>query len=133
MTGRLKQTNNRFAVEYEGSGIYVQWEPGKAANAEKPAEWINDALPGQEQVPENLLRDLIGTEARFDDTLRFEEGKVELRGKLDDGGMIKIVFFKGTPAQILTESDRAEAAETLQQWAHSYLRSDIWPPPVASS
>ena len=132
MTGLLKLTSDKFTIEYEDRGVYVQWQPGEAANAEKPAQRIKDALPRQEQVPENMLRDLIGTEARFQETPRFEERKVELRGKLDDGGTITIGYFKGIPAQVLSESDREVGAETLRQWAHSYLRSDIWPEPVGN-
>ena len=63
-----------------------------------------------------MLRDLIGSDARFPDKPRFEERKVELRGKLDDGGTITISCFKRVPAQVLSESDREDAAETLQQW-----------------
>jgi len=88
--------------------------------------------PRLEQVPENMLRTLIGTEARFEDSLRFEERKVELRGRLDDGGTITIGYVKGVPPQILSESNRVAAAETLQQWARSYLRSDICSAPVTS-
>jgi hypothetical protein len=125
MTGFLKWTSDKFIVEYVDRGIYVEWMPGDAANAEKPTQWIEEALPRQEQVPENMLRNLIGSNARFSDAPRFEERKAELRGKLDDGGTIAIVYFKGGPTQVLLESDRADAAEKLQQWAHSYLRSDI--------
>src|SRR5258708_3546961 len=126
MTGIFKWTNDKFIVEYVDLGIYVQWQPGETANAEQPTRWIKGALPRQEQVPVSMLRSLIGSEARFSDTPRFEERKVELRGKLDDGGSITIVYFKGIPAQVMSESDRADATEKLQQWAHSYLRSDIW-------
>jgi hypothetical protein len=125
MAGVLKSTNDKFIVEYADRGICVQWLPGETINAEKPMRWIKEALPRQEQVPESMLRSLIGSEARFSDTPRFEERKVELQGKLDDGGTIAIVYFKGIPAQVLSESDRADAAVKLQQWAHSYLRSDI--------
>jgi hypothetical protein len=125
MTGILKSTSDKFIVEYVDRGIYVQWRPGETANVEKPARWIKEAFPRQEQVPENMLRSLFGSKARFSDTPRFEERKVVLRGNLDDGGTIEIVYFKGIPAQVLSESDRADAAEKLQQWAHSYLRSDI--------
>jgi hypothetical protein len=125
MTGVLKRLGDKFTVEYADRGVYVQWLPGEAANAEKPTHWINAAWPRQEQVPENVLRTLMGTKARFEDRPRFEERKVELRGNLDDGGTITIGYVKGTPPQILSESDRAAAAETLQQWAHSYLRSEI--------
>lgn len=127
MTGRLKLISDKFTAEYEDRGVYVQWQPAEAANVEKPAQWIKDALPRQAQVPENMLRHLIGSEARFQEMPRFEERRVELRGKLDDGGTITIGYFKGIPAQVLSQSDREDAAETLQQWAHSYLRSDIWP------
>jgi len=133
MTGFLKRIGDKFTVEYGDSGVYVRWRPGDASNAEKPAQWVNDAFPRQEQVPENMLRSLIGTEARFEDSVRFEERKAELRGKLDDGGTITIGYVKGIPPQILSESDRTDAAETLRQRAHSYLRSDIWPAPIASS
>jgi len=45
MTGRLKRIGNKFTVEYGYAGVYVQWWPGDAANAEKPMLWINDAWP----------------------------------------------------------------------------------------
>jgi hypothetical protein len=125
MVGGLKSENDKFTVEYVDRGICVQWRPGDTANAEKPTRWIKEAFPQQEQVPESMLRSLIGSVARFSDVPRFEERKAELRGKLDDGGTIAIVYFKGIPAQVLSESDRADAAEKLQQWAHSYLRADI--------
>jgi hypothetical protein len=125
MAGILKSKNDKFIVEYRDRDIYVQWVPGDTVNVEKPMRCIKEALPRQEQVPESMLRSLIGSEARFSDTPRFEERKVELQGKLDDGGTIAIVYYKGTPARVLSESDRADAAVKLQQWAHSYLRSDI--------
>jgi hypothetical protein len=93
-----------------------------------PAQWIKDALPRQEQVLEKMLRDLIGTEARFQEMPRFEERKAKLYGKLDDGRTITITYFKGNPAQVLSESDREDASEMLRQRAHSYLRSDMRPP-----
>jgi hypothetical protein len=125
MTGRLIQIPGpNFCVTYKDRSVYVRWWPGDAANERKPAAWIKEALPGWEQVPENMLRDLIGSEARFQDTPRFEERKVELLGELDDGGQIRLGYCKGTPPQALSESERADAAETLQQWAHSHLRSD---------
>ena len=58
MPGRLKLIRNKFTVEYQDRGIWIQWQPGKTANAAKPAQWIGHAHPRDEQVPENVLRAL---------------------------------------------------------------------------
>jgi hypothetical protein len=124
-TGILKKNGDKFVVEYESRGIYVQWLPGEAATAAKPERWIRDAFPRPAQAPEHILRDLIGSRARFSDVTRVQERTVELPGKLDDGGTISIGYFKGRPAQVLSAADLAEAPERLREWANSYLRSDV--------
>jgi hypothetical protein len=124
-TGILNKNGDKFVVEYESRGIYVQWLPGEAGTAAKPERWIRDALPGLAQAPEHILRDLIGSRARFSDATRVKERTVELPGKLDDGGTISIGYFKGRPAQVLSADDLAEASVRLKEWANSYLRSDI--------
>jgi hypothetical protein len=94
MTGIFKWTNDKFIVEYVDLGIYVQWQPGETANAEKPTRRIKGALPRQEQVPVSMLRSLIGSEARFSDTPRFEERKVELRGSLTTADRLRSCISK---------------------------------------
>jgi len=96
MVGRLKYLGSeRFCVEYEEEDIYVIWRPGTSQAAEKPTKWANEAWPKLEQVPENLLRDLIGSQASFAGGVEVEETAVTMRGSLDDGGSITIGYVKG--------------------------------------
>lgn len=126
MTGRLKPLGNgSFCVEYDERGVHVTWTPGVVANASKPNAWIADSHPQMQQLPEHMLRDIIGSKAHFSEKARIAERHVDLPGRLKDGGTITIGYSKGVPPRLLMESEQEEGVETVKEWARSYLRNDI--------
>ena len=85
MSGRLTRLpTGNFCIEYQ-RGVYVKWSPGDPANEVKPLNWIESALPGQEQVPENMVRTLIGSQACFLRQPRVTEKNIDMVGQLSDG------------------------------------------------
>lgn len=118
MVGCLKPDGRGFCVEYTGRQIQVFWTPGTPEPAAKAWRWIEEALPRFEKLPETMLRDLIGSEAQFESAPVREEKSVEWRGKLADGGSIKLVYLRKEP---LSDVDYREGVETLATWISSYF------------
>jgi hypothetical protein len=126
MSGRLKLLRNgRFCLDFEEQGISIVWTPGEAENGNTARRWVENHPEFRPLVPENVLRDLIGSPARFSTHARIDQKSVELPGQLDDGGHITISYFKGIPRRDLMVSEQEEGVETVKQWANSYLRNDI--------
>ncbi len=125
MSGRLTRLpTGNFCIEYQ-RGVYVKWSPGDPANEVKPLNWIESALPGQEQVPENMVRTLIGSQACFLRQSRVTEKNIDMVGQLSDGGTITVAYVKGRPAQVMSEAECEEGIDILTTWIRSYLQSDF--------
>lgn len=56
---------------------------------------------------------MIGNDADFSPASVRKEKSVERRGKLNEGGSIKLVYFKKEP---LSDSDYREGVEALSTW-----------------
>ncbi|MCP1761161.1 hypothetical protein [Bradyrhizobium japonicum] len=119
MVGLLKIDGGRFWVEYEERNVQVVWTPGAPEPVAKARRWFDESYPRLEQVPETMLRSLIGSDADFSPTSVRKEKSVERHGKLSDGGSIKLVYFKEKP---LSDSDYHEGVEALSTWISSYFR-----------
>jgi hypothetical protein len=118
VVGYLKIDGGRFCVEYADRHVQVFWSSGAPEAAVKAKRWLEEALPRHEMVPENMLRSLIGSDAKFLDAPIRKEKTVERHGRLPDGGTIKLVYFK---RDALTENDYRDAVETLTTWISSYF------------
>ena len=119
MVGRIKVNSDRYWVEYVDRNVQVVWAPGAPEPAAKARRWIEEAYPRLEQVPETMLRFLIGSDADFNPTSVRKEKSVERHGRLSDGGSIKLVYFKEEP---LGDSEYHEGVEVLATWISSYFR-----------
>src|SRR5947209_3081107 len=112
MVGRLEVDGGRYWVEYADRNVQVVWTPGSPEPAAKARRWIEEAHPRLEQVPETMLRSLIGSEADFNPTFVRKEKSVERHGKLSDGGSIKLVYFK---EDRLSDSDYNEGSRRFRR------------------
>lgn len=63
MAGLLMVEGTRFCVEDGERHIQVFWDPAAPEAAAKARRWFEEALPKQAQVPEHMLRSLMGSRA----------------------------------------------------------------------
>jgi hypothetical protein len=118
MVGLLKVEGTRFCVEFVEQHVQVFWHPAAPEAAAKARRWFEFAAPRLAQVPEHMLRSLVGSHAEFGRPAIRNEKTVELGGSLSDGGWIKLVYFKD---RLLTDDEYNEGVETLETWARSYF------------
>ena len=118
MVGLLKVEGTRYCVEYLERHVQVFWDPAEPGATAKARRWFEEALPRPAQVPEHMLRSLVGSNAEFERPVVRNEKTVERRGSLSDGGSIKLVYFRD---RTLTEDEYNEGVETLEVWARSYF------------